>query len=654
MSTGESVSETVRVEVENLGGIDSATVELPPGVTVLTGRNATNRTSLLRAIMAALGSDEATLKGDADQGSVTLSLGDETHTRQFERSGGPGSGGGVSTAGDPYVDDPTAADLFAFLLGPNEARQAVRTGADLRDLVMRPVDTSAINAEIERLEAEKRRLEAEIEEREDLEEQKERLLAERSEVTTELESVESDLETAREDLAAVDASLDEVQDHQEAVEETLSQLEETRTARSKTANRLESERESIEALREERSELTDELDELPAASDERLSQVETELDRLREHRRSLESTINQLGQVVQFNESVLDGETEGVVRALSTDGEAANEETTVTDQLLPEDDDLVCWTCGSSVATDAIDETLETLRSLRSERVTERQEVSEEIDELQAEKRDIESTREERRQVERRLEEIEAEIERRESTIEDLESEIETVEAEIETLEETLEQRQERDYSTVLDHQRRINELEFEHERLVDRREELDDEIERVETRLDERERLHRQLETVTSDLQAERSRIDRLEADLVETFNEHMDAVRSLLEYENVERIWLERKRTGSNRGGGGTFDLHVVRDTESGTAYEDTIRTLSESEREVAGLVFALAGYLAYEVYEEVPFVLLDSLEAIDSNRIAALVEYFAEHAPYLVVALLEEDAAAIEGAAERVEMG
>ncbi|MFB6270837.1 MAG: chromosome segregation protein SMC, partial [Halobacterium sp.] len=91
--------------------------------------------------------------------------------------------------------------------------------------------------------------------------------------------------------------------------------------------------------------------------------------------------------------------------------------------------------------------------------------------------------------------------------------------------------------------------------------------------------------------------------------------------------------------------FDLHVVRASEDGTAYEDTVDHLSESEREVTGLVFALAGYLVHEVYDEVPFMLLDSLEAIDSDRIATLVDYVGEYADFLVVALLPEDAQAVD---------
>ena len=46
---------TLHVRVENVGGIAETEVTLSPGVTVLSGRNATNRTSFLRAIMGVMG-----------------------------------------------------------------------------------------------------------------------------------------------------------------------------------------------------------------------------------------------------------------------------------------------------------------------------------------------------------------------------------------------------------------------------------------------------------------------------------------------------------------------------------------------------------------------------------------------------------------------
>lgn len=115
-------------------------------MTVLKGENATNRTSLLRAIMAALGSDQVSVKGDADEAFVELEIDGETYTRKLSRNGSM-----IQATGEPYLDGPKLADLFAFLLECNEARRAVVNKDDLRELIMRPVDTDEIQREIDRL-----------------------------------------------------------------------------------------------------------------------------------------------------------------------------------------------------------------------------------------------------------------------------------------------------------------------------------------------------------------------------------------------------------------------------------------------------------------------------------------------------------------------
>lgn len=76
----------------------------------------------------------------------------------------------------------------------------------------------------------------------------------------------------------------------------------------------------------------------------------------------------------------------------------------------------------------------------------------------------------------------------------------------------------------------------------------------------------------------------------------------------------------------------------------YEDTAGHLSESELDVPGLVFVLTGCLANKVYEAVPFMVLDSLERINADRIVMLVEYLSEDTGDLLVAFLPEDAEAL----------
>ncbi|MGN8215794.1 ATP-binding protein [Halococcus salifodinae] len=88
MSQTQAPEEHAELSVENVGGIDTTEIALSLGVTSLTGRNATNRTSLLQALMATLGSEHVSLKGDADRGEVELTLDGETYTRTLERRNG--------------------------------------------------------------------------------------------------------------------------------------------------------------------------------------------------------------------------------------------------------------------------------------------------------------------------------------------------------------------------------------------------------------------------------------------------------------------------------------------------------------------------------------------------------------------------------------
>ncbi len=644
MNTVES-GGGVEVDVRNVGGIDRTRCTFEPGITVLTGENATNRTSFLTSLMAALGSDEATLKSDADEGEVRLSLNGETYTRTFERTDG-----GVTMGGDPYLEDSTVADLFAFLLESNEARRAVRSASDLRQLVMRPVDTDEIHAEIDRLEAEKRRLDDELEQLDDLEAERADLVDERAQLADEIEDVERELETRRAELSDLDASIEESKSHREQRQAEFAELESAREDLERTRRQLETERESLDSLHEERAELERRREALPDDTGDRLTEIESELDRLREHKRSLESTINRLGQIVQFNESMVDGDDAPVEGLTERDDD-------VTAQLLP-DDEVVCWTCGSEVEEAAIENTLDRLRDLRQETVSQRREISAEIDDLQSEKRDLESTREERERVDRRLSDLDAEIERRTENVDELESSIDDLEVRVEDLEDAVRERDEREYEEVIERHRAVNELEFELEALRDDRDAAADEIEEIDARLDEREELEARRESVAEELQVQRTRIERLEAEMVETFNDRMAEVLSLLDYDGIDRIWIEAReretREGRRKVTERVFDLHIVRRGDEDGVYEDTVDTLSESEREVAGLVFALAGYLAHDLDETVPFVVLDSLEAIDGDRIGRLLEYFADHTRYLVVALLDADAAAVDDSHERIQMG
>ena len=643
MSSEQTVAET-QLRVENIGGIDETSVAFAPGVTVLAGENATNRTSLLQAVMAALGSDDVSIKGDSDIATVELEFAGETYTRTLRRDGTA-----IVGEGGAYLDDPTLADLFAFLLESNESRRAVATGGDLRDLIMRPVDTDEIQNEIDRLLQRRNELDERLTELDGLKDRLPGLEKRRTELQAEVETAKAELAEKETELAERDANVEQTREEKAELEERLTELRSKRSELEEVRYELETERESLESTRARKRELDREFEELPETSVGEIETLDARIDQLRDRKRSLESEINEVQSVIRFNRDMLEDEDGDLLDTLES-----AEDGDLTDELLP-DESVTCWTCGTEVPHDQIETTVSRLRELSQDKLGEITELDDELDELTDEIETLEEKQRRREQLERRRSDLENEIDRSESTIDRLTDRRGTLQEGIETLESEIEALEDESYQEVLDIHREANQLEYELGRLEGELDDVESEIADVESRLDAESEHRRRRTELTEEIEDLRTRIDRIERQAIEEFNGHMDSVLEILGYSNLERIWLERLerevRDGRRTVTKSVFELHIVRQTDRGATYEDTIDHLSESEREVTGLVFALAGYLAHEVYETVPFMLLDSLEAIDSERIAALIEYISEFSEYLVVALLPEDAAALSDDYRRV---
>ncbi|UHQ99234.1 chromosome segregation protein SMC (plasmid) [Natrinema zhouii] len=610
------------VSVRNIGGINRCEMEFGSGVTVLTGQNATNRTSLLSAIAGALGGSTASLKSDTEEGNVQLEFNGETYTRHYYRQ----SDGTVVAEGDPYTDDPIPVDLFACLLEDNPARRAVERGDDLRDVLMRPVDTDHIQERVQELEHERNQVSARLEEIERKRDRLPGLEEHRTALEADLEDTTEELETLREQVADQEVDVETAS----AAEELLNELESRRQALTRIRDQIETQQSTLKALREERAEISDEVKQI----DERDADhegLEQKLDRLQDHEHELQNSINDLSALVEFNEELIDSPN------VLTSEEQSEQDTAA--ELDPMSTTVKCWTCGNHVERRAIDTQLTELRNVIKDKRTKRREIQTQITEAREKLKDIRSREERQHELKERLDEIDRQIQRREQQVDDLEEKASNIQTEIRKLEKEVTQTEDLRESKLVEQYEQLSELEYERGQIEQELTDVEDQIRELAALTDEREQLKAQRSQLQEELESLRTRIEDLERDAVDAFNEHMAEVLSLLEYKNIERIWIERKALDG--GPEGSFELHVVRSTEDGAVYEDTINHLSESEREVTGLLVALAGYLVHDVYERVPVILLDSLEAIDAERISRLIDYLAEFAPYLIVALLEEDA-------------
>ena len=640
MTQSVEADRGARFAVENIGGIDEATVTIPPGVTVLVGENATNRTSFLQSIMAAMGSTRATIRGDADEGRVELTYRGETYERILKRR----SDGTVAVDGDGLLTDPSVAELFCFLLEKNEARQAVARGDSLRDLIMEPVDIEEIKAKKRRIEARKREVDDELATIESLKGDLPGLERQRTGLRQRINEKRSELADLEAQIDENSRDVEESREEQSRLETKLGELRDLRSKLDDVRTEIDRQQESITALKRERDELTSEAAELEDGETPDPDDIDAQIDRLRNRKRERNTQASDLQSVIAFNEEMLEDADDAVMDAIGEQPETMGD---ITGQLLGGPDEITCWTCGSTVERATVERTLDRLREVRQEKLEAVRDIEADLDELKARKQAWDERRERRTEVETQLETVADELSTRTERIEELGAERGRLTAAVEDLEAEADELRSEGFGAVLDLHREANQLEFDIGRLESDLESLTEEIEEKEAQIAREDRLESKRSDLIDGLEELRTKIDRIEDSAVEQFNDHMEQILELLEYDNLARIWIEPVRQSSRTGRGGTaetaFELHVVRNTETGVAYEDTVDHLSESEREVTGLVFALAGYLVHDLYDDVPFMLLDSLEAIDSERIASLVDYFAQFVDHLVVALLPEDAQA-----------
>jgi DNA repair exonuclease SbcCD ATPase subunit len=438
--------------------------------------------------------------------------------------------------------------------------------------------------------------------------------------------------------------LQDLKAKEEDIEKQISRKEDKIAAREKELEDKQSaEYDSV-------AELTSDIEDL----EQQIETKQEQLDRLEGHKASITPlkravkqladnsiTAKQIDQIAeQYGHSVFQHTAEA-----GSDG--------ITDVLV-DSETTSCLLCGNEVEDGHYSDVQDRLNDLSATISTKQSDVQAEIDSLRNEKSDLES------QI--------ADIQSAESRIQTLESEIETLQEEIETATDDLEEVRQQQQSVESD----IEDLEQDtikeaQSKMADIRQlesekgDLERNIQSVEETIQSHRESIEQLEADIESLEAEistkdeinaqldrlRGRVDEIERSVVSEFNDQMDDIVDKLRYSNIERIWIEKKtqtvKQGRRKVDQTVFDLHVVREI-NGTAVEDTVANLSESEREVTSILLAVTGYLVHDVADVFPIMLFDSIEMIDADRIDELMRYIESNVTYLILAALPEDTEAM----------
>ena len=586
---------------ENVGGIDECEFATDEGVTLVAGPNATNKTSMLRAVLFGVGADEVTIRTDAEEARVALSIHGERVERRAQRSGDK-----LAIDGDGLVTDERETILleqFAGLLQTNELRRAIERGDDVGPLLTRPLDVDRLKRERSEKLGRKRSLEREIASLEETDEQLAAARADRTDAIDRREQLEADIAN--------------LQDQRRSDDDELDELRERRAGRVAERDRIRARVEELEAavdrLDDRVTERRQELERAQSAATEAdAATLESERERLQSELDEIEDRLEILQSVVSTNREMLDSQSRG----------ALGFEATLSG------DEVTCWTCGTDVQLREIESTTDEVAALVESEKEARREYAPQL-------REIESAIEEAERTDRRVEELRRGLEDAERTRDERANSLDQQRDRLADLREALDTLD----AEIAEREPASDDGPTEIEHLRVERETVGREIDRLESRIADleadRERLataREDVETLSTEIASITELIENRERELREAFNEAMDDLLEALSFERIERVWLD-----------GAFEVVVAREVD-GAVREDALAHLAESEREMIGLVLGLAGYLAYDVESVAPVVVLDSLGAFDVERTARLVEYFADRTPFLLAAVHPEQAEAL----------
>jgi DNA repair exonuclease SbcCD ATPase subunit len=637
----QSISDDgeVTIEICNVAGIDHTSINLESGLTTLTGRNATNRTSFLLAMNEVLGGTMGSKRrGSSEKAFVEMELDGDTYTRTLSQRTGK-----IRRNGQQYCTDSSIVDLYVTLIKENKIRQLVETGTKmeidnrLADLLMAPVDADKIATKIQQ---HQQRLEKIRKELADIEQAKEALpdlKKRRDELTDTQESLEEGIESTHNRLTEVNIDEDAAEEAQKLLAELQSAREERHDIQSTIERKqraLTNEQDEVVERRKELEAVEKELEQLSVPDEEEIEGIERRKRQLNRAATSLDGFVDACRALIGENSEI----------TLPTDiGIDISHGGHPTSQLIPNEEEINCPACGTSHQRDEIENRIERLETIAAECDDEANQLESQREKLQSQRKERERLKQERERRENEIQRIEHRIEEKKHRIEELEVDLGKKQETIESLEEEIEKAEARRNDEFEQLHDKLAELQSEHAEVSAELNRVTDKINRQQSMLADEDELREKEDTLDEKIKQQRSRINDLEKGAQDAVTEHMEQLIDCLEYDQIEGVRLVRKPTDVPHELS-DFELTVARRQQNGKIVEERdVTTLSESERSLLGLVVGIAGYITHTVDEDVPFLLLDSIEQFDGERINSLLDYLKTNLniEYLITALLPSDA-------------
>lgn len=630
--------EYTELIVNNIGGIEHTEITIQPGVTTLAGRNATNRTSLLRALNEALGGTQGSVRRGADdeEGHVTLRTPDQTITRTLCQCGET-----ITRSGEPYTTNPSVIDLYVSLFGFNEIRQLIENGdrdeiaAHLGDRLMAPVDTATLRAEIDEFQEQKQEIDSQLQQIDAAKDALPELEKEQQECRTQIDKLNKQIRAKRDSFSQLEGNneatetiinrLDELETLQEEVEYLSSQIEDKEETIAETTERLDAHHDHL-------ADIENQLEELSVPDADRVKELEEREEQVRQ-------TASHIDSLVEVSQNL--STTDGLADILDNCEHELSK--TAIDSLKTGSN--VCFLCGNQVSSDILCHRVEELTSTATALHEVADEITTEVEALREQRQPLEDLRQERSECQNTLNKLEHRIEKDEHRLTELEEERDEKQDQIDDLHDQIADMKDDRLQTYNEQATELANLQEKRATVKAKLNQITDQLTEHESLIADEAHLREKKADLTDRITQRRDRVTTKEQRVQETMATYMDALVDQLDYDSIAGAYIDRTPT-DNPADVSQFDVVIERCVDGDVIEERDLTTISESERALIGLVVALAGYAAHDVAADVPYLLLDSVEEFDPGRLANLFEYLwtKTEIEHIVAAVLPPGASAI----------
>ncbi len=606
----------IQIEAENLGGLAGKTkIEIKPGINVIEAPNAAGKTSIVGAFtLSVLSPKEASqhahiLHSEETRGRVKLSFDDQKIDRTIQRKE---KGKDVEIVGESVAsgDELGLIRRYAVADEHNPVLVKVRAGENLKEVLTEYSGVEELRSGQKKLLGEKSELQEKLKQGNEKLKKIDFLKKDLKNKEKRLEELESEKKKIRERVKKPsegegETKLVELEGEIARAETDLKSITESiKTAESLIKTR----KERLKAIEQRAAGgIEDAVKEIEGKEDEKrtLEKDKLELDR----KYSLKS--NELAHLRFILSSA-------PAYAVPSDDKLA--------ALISDEEQLiVCPVCDHKTKYGQIKAKQQKTDGEVKDISKQKSDLEQKINKLNREISDLNARKTEKASLDTEKTRILHELAGHEKMHSKKKEDLKALEARLKELESSKEKLLKKRKEVASDAEKERIELEKEIAVVSSGIDRIKNELKSLESAAADLNKMEKKNENIEQKIKELTSEIEERENGIVRIFNTEIKQLYEKMGFEKVDELILDKK-----------FDLNVVRKSKAGAGYADmhSVKSLSKTEREVAGLILLLSGYRAFKIAEKYPFFIIDEISFMDPERLKEFINHIKETAQTIIL--------------------